>query len=490
MKIVKSKGVTPTERLLADFCDRSFLKLWSYPNPFKDDKDELCDLLAVFDNHVFIFFDRENQALSKNNNDPLISWERWKRKVIDDQIRTAHGATRYIESGRNIFLDKDLSVPFPFNIDRQNMVVHKIVIAHGAKEACEKFSGNNVYGSLAMSYGINMTTPKFPFLIRMDKKNPVHVFDSHNLPIIFNELDTFYDFSSYLDAKIDAINLYDALVYCGEEDLLAHYFLNYDNAKKKHFIGAPLTEKNVNCVMIGEGEWKDFIKSNTYKRKKLADRISYLWDELIQSTCQYTLDGVVKGSSPLRGPSAIYEMAKEPRFYRRILSERIRQAINNFPETPQRISRKLSFMQSFYKEKGYVFLQLKVDGIVDYENEYRPKRQALLEIACGAAKNKFNHLKTVIGIAIDAPKFSERNSEDFILMDCTDWPADKKEHYEKANEPLGFFKTGTIQHKTVTEFPTTNKPDVSGRAKVGRNAPCPCGSGRKYKKCCIDLKVE
>jgi tetratricopeptide (TPR) repeat protein len=22
-------------------------------------------------------------------------------------------------------------------------------------------------------------------------------------------------------------------------------------------------------------------------------------------------------------------------------------------------------------------------------------------------------------------------------------------------------------------------------AKVGRNAPCPCGSGRKYKKCCL-----
>lgn len=22
-------------------------------------------------------------------------------------------------------------------------------------------------------------------------------------------------------------------------------------------------------------------------------------------------------------------------------------------------------------------------------------------------------------------------------------------------------------------------------AKVGRNAPCPCGSGHKYKKCCL-----
>ena len=27
------------------------------------------------------------------------------------------------------------------------------------------------------------------------------------------------------------------------------------------------------------------------------------------------------------------------------------------------------------------------------------------------------------------------------------------------------------------------KPVVSGQ-KVGRNEPCPCGSGKKYKKCC------
>jgi hypothetical protein len=28
------------------------------------------------------------------------------------------------------------------------------------------------------------------------------------------------------------------------------------------------------------------------------------------------------------------------------------------------------------------------------------------------------------------------------------------------------------------------KPFVSPTTKIGRNAPCPCGSGRKYKKCC------
>ena len=96
------------------------------------------------------------------------------------------------------------------------------------------------------------------------------------------------------------------------------------------------------------------------------------------------------------------------------------ESIRNFPETSQRIMRNLSFMPSFFEDKGYVFLQLKVDDITDYDNEYRPKRQALLEVACGAAKNKFKHLKKIIGIAIDAPKYAETNSEDFILMDCSD----------------------------------------------------------------------
>ncbi len=89
MIVEKSEGVTPTEKLLAELCERSFLKLWSYPNPVKDDKDELCDLLAVFENHVFIFFDRENQTLCNEDNDPLVNWNRWKRKVIDAQTRTA-----------------------------------------------------------------------------------------------------------------------------------------------------------------------------------------------------------------------------------------------------------------------------------------------------------------------------------------------------------------------------------------------------------------
>ncbi|MBI4585332.1 MAG: SEC-C domain-containing protein [Planctomycetes bacterium] len=27
-------------------------------------------------------------------------------------------------------------------------------------------------------------------------------------------------------------------------------------------------------------------------------------------------------------------------------------------------------------------------------------------------------------------------------------------------------------------------PQLPPRQKIGRNDPCPCGSGKKYKKCC------
>ena len=60
-KIHKSEGITPTEKLLSQLCENTFLKFWSYPNPYKNDRKELCDLIAVFDDHVFVFFDRESR---------------------------------------------------------------------------------------------------------------------------------------------------------------------------------------------------------------------------------------------------------------------------------------------------------------------------------------------------------------------------------------------------------------------------------------------
>lgn len=484
MASAKSTGLTTTERLLAEFCDRSFLRLWSYANPFKDDKNELCDLLAVFGKHVFVFFDRENQLPDAPEKDPQVLWDRWKRNVIDRQVGTAHGAERYIRSGRAIFLDAKNISPFPLNIDRDQMMVHKIVVAHGAKEACQEFSEDNIYGSLGVSYGDSEEGLPFPFMVHIARSNPVHILDSHNLPIIFGELDTVTDFTTYLEAKEDAIARFDMLSYCGEEDLLAHYLVNFDKEKRRHFIGP--RDPTINAVMIGEGEWFDFSRSDVYTKTKRAAEVSYIWDELIQRTCQNFLDGTLIGNADFfRGRSAIYEMAREPRFFRRALGEQIVRAINAFPDTPGRLMRNLSFFPSYQEGNGYVFLQLKADPAIRAEPNYRKMRQTALEIACGAAKNKMPDLKNVIGIAIDAPKFFQDNSEDFILMPCETWTDEMRARYEEANEGFQFLKSDALRahRRTVTEFLPPEEEPNTGTKKTGRNEPCPCGSGRKYKKC-------
>jgi len=53
------------------------------------------------------------------------------------------------------------------------------------------------------------------------------------------------------------------------------------------------------------------------------------------------------------------------------------------------------------------------------------------------------------------------------------------EHHEHAQfskkDGVWFFEDGRI---------VKSQPVVRDAPKVGRNEPCPCGSGKKYKKCC------
>lgn len=485
MAIVKSEGVTPTERYLAELCERSFLRLWSYPNPFKDDGKELCDLMVVFDDDILIFFDRESHRLKGDNGSISVEWPRWRREVIDKQIKTAKGAARYISTERSVFLDDKQKIPFPIEI-RNGARVHKIIVAHGAMEACRAHSPDNISGSLAVSYGPLLAGGNInrPFFLELDRDDPVHVFDSENLGIVLSEFDTIYDFVEYINAKRDAINRHQLLTYCGEEDLVAHYLLNYVSKEKRHIIGST---PDITFVHIGEGEWADFRESPPYKRRKEANESSFAWDRLIQITSQNALNGTLTGNgNPFAGKSAIHFMAKEPRFVRRGLADQIAKAIQNFPESDAPIVRTLTLLPSFFEGTVYVFLQLKKIDRGDYDTEYRPVRTAMLEFACAAAKLKWPDLQRVVGIAIDAPKYSDMNSEDMILMEFADWDDQKAAYYESMNEQLGFFKTGKPIRTTISEFPPPPKPKTqSRRRKPGRNSLCYCGSGMKYKRCCL-----
>ena len=56
-------------------------------------------------------------------------------------------------------------------------------------------------------------------------------------------------------------------------------------------------------------------------------------------------------------------------------------------------------------------------------------------------------------------------------------------------ESLGAY-IAALREAYLTSMEEKPRPVVRPADKIGRNDPCPCGSGRKYKKCCQKLGQE
>ncbi len=453
--IDRSEGVSKTETLLFELCDRTFLKLWTYANPYKADGHEMCDLITVFDNHVFIFFDRHSKALDSFEGDNItVPWKRWKKATITKQLKTVSGAERYLRNPDNkLFLDAKGTIPFPITINRENLVIHKIIVAHGAAEACRDFSPANVRGSLSISYTDDVKgVLDRPFHVALDNQDIVHVFDSDNLDIILTEFDTITDLLLFFKAKEDAIKKTQHFWYAGEEDLISVYYRSFDEEAKEHFILPK--DAGHDALMIEEGMWDTFVNSNAHSRRKDADKISYHIDRLIQSTSQNALAGLTGGDPDIfNRPSAIKEMAKEPRYHRRALSEAMFEALDNFPNEPNEFYRSVGLYPSNEDCKFYVFLIVHFPG-KGFE-EGRDVKIEMLKLACGAAKLNFSHVKKVIGLAIEAPHLNEKTAEDYILMEEGELHPEQIKYIQEVNTEFNFFQSKNLKptYKTTKQFP-------------------------------------
>jgi preprotein translocase subunit SecA len=56
----------------------------------------------------------------------------------------------------------------------------------------------------------------------------------------------------------------------------------------------------------------------------------------------------------------------------------------------------------------------------------------------------------------------------------------RPEHIEDLQQP----KEQKMTFSSGDGAPPAKKPVKRETEKIGRNAPCPCGSGKKYKRCC------
>ncbi len=66
-----------------------------------------------------------------------------------------------------------------------------------------------------------------------------------------------------------------------------------------------------------------------------------------------------------------------------------------------------------------------------------------------------------------------RSEEAVQAAEASHAPKNVQYHHADYEEALAVGNQGEAEHK----------PFVRGGEKVGRNAPCPCGSGKKYKQC-------
>ncbi len=461
--IVKAEGVNDSEKLLAMLCDKVFLKLWAYANPQKQKGDELCDVLAVFENHVFIFSDKNISFKSeRTTTTDLEKWESWKNEAIDKSIYQIRRAEKWIlKNPEKIFLDSQCTVPLPLTIDKENLKIHRIIVAHGAEEACKNDSQNNIDGSLAICYN-DLEDPKElvespgPFHLVLPRDEVIHVFDSHNLEIILGELDTVRDLLLYFEEKEKAIKKYDTIVYFGEEELLAHYFSNFDEEDKKYSID--IKDEQAKGINLKKGFWQGFTNHPQYQKRKQANEISYTWDRLLQKTFEHALEGTLKGrENTLKGHAASVEMAKEPRVSRRMLSESLLISIEDFFTREDKEMHYLAYFSSYYHDLMYVFFQMPLLENIDYEKEYRPRKREMLNIACGAVKNKYPDLKKIIGITVDLPRLNGHYSEDFILLEFKEWSKETADFFKKANKDSGLnaFESDNqkLREDTIHDFP-------------------------------------
>jgi len=422
-----------SEEFVYKVCKRSFLTLWSYANPQgKDPSKELCDILVVCEPDIFIFSVKEIRIT--DSGDASVDEARWRKRAIEASCKQIYGAERYLATATNVVRrDGTLGLQLPKTVSWR---VHRIAVALGSE------------GKAPIQWG------DFG-------KGFVHVFDEVSFAIILQELDTVSDFSDYLLAKEELYASNVALLIQGsEEDLLALYLHN-----GREFPKGP------DAYVLDEDLWPSFSRKPEYLAKKAADADSYVWDRLIEGLCESS-DTV----HPEPGPTftqedrAVRVMARESRFNRRVLGKYVREFLQEAKNRKIR-SRMLP------SPSGIVYVFLYVTNGTDWRY-----MQAELGHRCFVARGLKSDCTTVIGVALEEWKPGGSQST-LLYLEMPNWTEEDTAHMQKTQEMLGYFVSPIKTQMHEDEYPESSLTAAESVRKVGRNDQCPCGSGKKYKRC-------
>jgi hypothetical protein len=393
----------PTEEFVYNLCRSSFLSLWSYANPRRDGSPkELCDVLVVCEPHVLIFSVKHSEL---KNQDDKVAVDRWTRKTVDAAVEAIYGAERNLARATATHVtrsDGQKGLPLPPLEERR---VHRISVSLGGER------------SMTLTF-------------KDWGKGHVHCFDDLFAKIALEGLDTISDFTGYLEAKEQLHRQKTtAWISGGEEALLAVYLHN-----GRAFPSA-------NLMMLEDDLWDGLSENPAYRRRLKAEKVSYVWDHLIEYLAQQVISGMELGGTLSENESALRIMTRETRFGRRMLAEGWLEFYALARESGMRAR-----IVSSISGVTYVFFNAP-------PTDDRQARISELGCRCLIARNEIPQNRTVVGIGMNMRRAPKGFATDLVVLSYPEWTPEHRAHAEAMKQDLGFFRNAQIRSRDVEEYP-------------------------------------
>lgn len=316
------------------------------------------------------------------------------------------------------------------------------------------------------------------------EKSYIHVLDEESLDLLLSELDTIYDFVNYLSEKEKAIKKKILIGASGEEEILAYYYREQsENNSLIGSINGPNLLSNEG-FFLDEGLWREYKYEGGFEERNFLRKNSSFWDSLIQDFSKHVLTGKVGLAEDQ--PFSLHEkairfLAAECRTSRYYLSSALVEKIREVPEN-RRSARLMKSVQD--KDLFYIFLVFPRNKSRS-DKDYRLERLGYNHSYSLVAKYLYPELKNIVVIANDYLN-EERRSEDVVAYDYNrSLSLEECKLAAELYEEVGILKS-VNRYTDNSVFGTLGNKPYRNKDKIyRRNGMCPCGSGKKYKKCCM-----
>lgn len=446
------------EELVHRICEKMFLPDFVIRNPkFKTGggiENEIADTLVLFKDTLIGFQVKAKKEVKKASEKNDTDIKRIYRRITSG-IKQLGSIKSALDTNEAVDVTNSMGTKIQLDSSKVNKIVGVVIIDLVGEEQFPENEQSEILGGF--SYRGNM---------------PVHIFMRSDIELVAPELDTLPDFLEYLKVREQLYAREILIPYTSERDLLALYKM-HPNMIQSALNGEP------DVLAIGEGLWESYVTKYSIQRhqRDIDNSPSYFIDKIISEVHKSIgFTGFIPDRS-LRNDiaqgtvdnyfAAIGELASLTRLERRACGE------NLIPCLKRADKNGYAYSLYFMREKNKAILMMS-------STKSRQQRSQELYSIAAMAYCKFG-LQEFIGIATENYSVLTR-SYDFVLMKGVSFE-NERELTEGGKKLFGNIRQ--VRHSEYAGHTVIKSAQGSKNTKIGRNEPCPCGSEKKYKKCCL-----